>query len=363
MSVRKLKSGKWIADVSVGERRDGSRDRRTKVCATKREAERAERAFLARKGSGLVSGLMTIDEFIEDVYWPAKEGLRANTKRGYERDIRLRILPALSGMRLEDIRHSDIQRMIDAAPTRKAATNARETLSSILGHAMDMEMIQRNPAGLRYVYPQPRKAARGSGYGEWLTTFEQHRRYFDAVESAQRHEMLDRIMVLGLCFGLRKGEVFGLDWEQVDMRRRTVSIMQTYVTAAGGAFMADPKTPRAVRTVPISSFAYARMESWDPNGRSGPIVRTRAGGRMSPSSGQDVVRRFADRHPELPRVTIHSMRHSFTTACVNAGVEVSRISAWLGHEDVSTTYNRYVRPLLDDLRSDVGAIDDAYGGR
>ncbi len=361
MAVRKLKNGKWLADVTVGIKYDGSRDRRTKLCKTKKEAEKAERLFLIQKDTRLISGKITIDDFIEQIFWPAKEGLRANTKRGYERDIRLRILPALSGMYLEDIRYSDIQKMINEAPTRKAATNARETLSSILGQAMNMEMLQRNPAGLRYVYPQPRNSGHNKNYGEWLTTFEQHRRYFDAIDKIPHCEMFDRILVLGLCFGLRKGEVFGLDWEQVSMRNHTINIVQTYVAATGGSFLADPKTPKAERTIPMTRYAYERMKTWDCDARSGPVVRSKQGNRMSPSTGQDIVRRIGKKHPELPRLTIHSMRHSFATACINAGIEVSRVSAWLGHEEVSTTYNRYVKPLLEDLKGDVDAIDQAYG--
>ena len=59
---------------------------------------------------------------------------------------------------------------------------------------------------------------------------------------------------------------------------------------------------------------------------------------------------------------LYTMRHSFATACIDAGVEVAKLSRWLGHCNVSTTYNMYVRPRLSDLSgSAVPIIDEAMG--
>ncbi|MEG2261155.1 MAG: tyrosine-type recombinase/integrase, partial [Raoultibacter sp.] len=55
-----------------------------------------------------------------------------------------------------------------------------------------------------------------------------------------------------------------------------------------------------------------------------------------------------------------SLRHSFATASMRAGIEVSSVAKWLGHRDVSTTYNRYVRPMLANLHDDAGKINEAF---
>lgn len=69
--------------------------------------------------------------------------------------------------------------------------------------------------------------------------------------------------------------------------------------------------------------------------------------------------RFDDGEP-LPHITIFSMRHSFGTACIDAGIEVAKLAKWMGHADVSTTYNRYVKPRLKDLKRDTALIDRAF---
>ena len=359
MSVRKLENGLWQVDVTLGASPDGVRDRRRKTYVSKAEAEREERALLARKDSRLVSGRITIDEFIEDIFWPAKEHLRSNTKRGYMRDIKLRILPAFSGRYIEDINHYDIQQMILSCSSKKVATNARETLSSILGLAYQMEMIPRNPAGARFRYP-PSAQHEPDYYGVWLSTFAEHKRFFDAIEQCEHDPLIDRMCVLGLCFGLRKGEIFGLDWENVNLSNRTIRITQTYVVGAGGATLEPPKTDKAVRTIPMTNYAYKRLSEWHKEVSKNTAIITFQGKRMHPHTGSAHMRRFTAAHPELPAITLHSMRHSFATSCINAGVDVAKVSAWLGHREVSTTYNRYVRPLLADMQNVTSIIDAAF---
>jgi len=376
MAVRK-NGGGWVVDISYGRRYDGSQDRRKRKFETKREALAYERAMLVQRDAAKGrTGRITWDDFLEYVYWPQKQGLRANTKRGYERDIKLRLGPAFGGLWLDEINRLSVQQMINSCSTRKVAKNARDTLSSILGVAVDMEIINRNPASLKYTYP-PEGEANPKKWGEWISSFADHKRFLQQVEGIYGADSTEsRILVLGLCFGLRKGEILGLDWERVDMKRREISIVQTYVTAKGGPFLAPPKTAKSVRKVPISEFAYAIMAEWkapscatdtELDGKlASPVVRNRMGKRLSPNTAENIVRRvtaglYNDGTP-LQHVTMMSCRHSFATACIRASVPVSTVSAWLGHQKVSTTYDRYVKPLMEDVHADISMIDAAYAG-
>lgn len=355
---RKLKNGQWQVDVTVGYTADGRRDRRQRRFLTKAEAVSFEREMLVLKDPHLVSGKITLSDFIDDVYWPNKATLSPNTILGYKRDIKLRILPYLGGKNIEDISRYDIQQMISACPTRKAATNARETLSSILGLAVDLEMLMRNPAGLRFQYP-PATAHPKDHTGVWLNTFAKHREYFDALKENDCPEVVFRIAVLGLCFGLRKGEILGLDWERIDLENRTISIAQTYILGEGGAYLKEPKTQGSYRIIPMTGFAYEQIPSWSGK-RTGAVVLDFEGKRASPATAKRWLQKFYSEHPDIPRVTMHSMRHSFGTSCIKAGIDVKLVSEWMGHTDVSTTYNRYVKPLLEDLQAEVCTIDRAF---
>ena len=361
MAVRKLRDGRWQADVTVGVRWDGSRDRRMRICATKREAERVERELLIeRDGRRGASGGITLREFVEQLWWPQKDGLRRTSRDTYRQIIDRRLLPALGEVDVDRINRMSVQKMILSCPTRKSGQKAREVLSSILGTALEMGLCQVNVASFRYQYP---KAGGGHGRGEVLGTFAEHRRLLDHLRENHAGEPEERMVVLGLCMGLRKCEIFGLDWERVDLARGEALIDRECTVGEGGAGMDDPKTERSRRVVPIPAYARGRMLAWGP-GR-GPVVATADGLRMNPHTAGNRMRRltsetYADGAP-LPGVTLGTLRHSFATACIDAGVEVAKLSAWLGHRDVTTTYNRYVKPRLADLHGAVSAIDDALG--
>ena len=357
MTIRKKANGKWIATVEFGVDYQGKRIRKSKTCTTKREAQNVERLMLVESGKGK-SERITLEEFINVVYWPAKTELRANTKRGYERDIKLRIIPWLGHLGISDIGRFEIQRMINNCATKKIASNAKQTLSSILGTAVNEEMIRSNPASLKYQMPKA-TVRPDNADGAVLGTFTEHKQLLDYVREHDLNKSIERILVLGLCFGLRKGEIFGLDWDNVDLVNRTISITQTYVVAEGGAFLAPPKTAKSVRTIPMTEYAYERISEWNALDNAGSVVKTKFNERMSPASGQCLVSRYFQPR-ELPQVRIMSLRHSFATACINAGIEVSSVSKMLGHCDVTTTYNSYVRPRLQDLKGDVGIIDSAF---
>ncbi len=363
MAVRQLPSGKWLADVVVGRKWDGRDDRRTKVCPTQAKAKKEERRLLLLKeqAQGRVTMTMTLQEFVDEVYWPAKAHLRHNTRMGYERDLRLRILPALGHLRLDEIRKPHIQRLISSCPTRKVATNTRETLSAVLGEAMQSELIPTNPAGLRFRYPLEAPHA-PDHYGEWLSTFAEHMPLLEYVASRYPGQAEERIVVLGLCHGLRKGEVFGLDWESIE--EEGVRVSQSYTVDGHGAYLTEPKTARAYRLVPSNAWAKERIASWVRE-EGKPVVRGRDGGRMHPKTGSARIRKMIarahDEGVELPGVTIYSMRHSFATACLDAGMPIEKLSAILGHVDATTTRNIYVKPKERDLVDAMGIVDEAYG--
>ncbi|MDY4040969.1 MAG: hypothetical protein SOY67_02520 [Collinsella sp.] len=100
---------------------DGTLDRRSETHETKAKARKAEtRLLLIKEGRrGLISGRMLFEDFVRDVFWRERAGLRPTTRRGYERDIRLRLMPAFGGMNVEDIGRAHIQGMLSSCATRR----------------------------------------------------------------------------------------------------------------------------------------------------------------------------------------------------------------------------------------------------
>ncbi len=117
MVVIKTKTGKWAADIVVGVREGGRPDRRTRRFDLKKDALTQEAIWktekTAKKGDSILSGRITFSEFVEAIYWPQKQNLRANTVKNYKRDLKLRLIPAFGDTPMEEIGRMRIQKMID----------------------------------------------------------------------------------------------------------------------------------------------------------------------------------------------------------------------------------------------------------
>ncbi len=364
MSVRKLPNGNWCADVTLGKRLDGSRDRRQPEFKTKKEAQKEERRLLMLKesGRGKSYGGILFSDFVTDYFWPQKKKLKSTTIKGYKRDLRLRLIPAFGDIPVEDIGRYEIQKMIDSCATKKVATNARETLSTILRLALEMELIPINPAGFTYQYPDA-SVIDPEAMGVWLSTFKEIKQVLDFLERNYANEPVHRICVLGLCMGLRKGEIIAAHADNIHLEQRYLYINETCTEGDEGKVeFGKPKTPKAIRPVPIIELAYKWLEAWKKEG--GYIVHDKKRDTLTPRATRYALEKvfdngtFEDGTP-LPKITPFSLRHSFATSCVNAGIEVTKLSKWMGHVDIATTQKYYVKQKLKDLRSDAALIDDS----
>jgi integrase len=363
MAIYKTKAG-YRVQVDIGKLPDGRRDRKSVVVKTMREAKKAELDLLMLKRDLRGhSNRVTFRDLVETYYLPDRVPvLRKNTMQGYLRDINLRLMPAFGSKFVADIRHSDIQRMISSCSTRKVATNARETLRAIMTYAQGEHLISDNPAMGSFRFPEKIVEAeedrRRREEAEWITSFDEQRALIESIDDPA----LRRLLVLGLCFGLRKGEILGLEWADVDLARREITVRRTVTFTAVRIDVTPPKTKNARRSIPMSDFAHEMLTSFREEGGitriTGPVVCHR-GTYMSPKVFERKIR-LMRASGGVPYVTPSNMRHSFATACIREGMEVATLSKILGHAQISTTYNRYVKPTMANLHKDMQLVSAAY---
>lgn len=356
ISTRTLKDGTTVYDVrvTVGFKLDGKPDRRSVTVRTKRAAQIEEAKMIAERAATRGrSGRMTLGQYIDNNYWPiAKNRLAAYTLDTYAHEIRNRIRPTFGDTDIRDIDRVAIQRMLDAIPTEPVAKKALSTLKTILNEAKADGLITLNPATAKYALP-PKGRKRDNGLV--LTSFDQIAD-FAAIVAQRAPERLQAIVMLGVWQGLRPGERYALDWDDIDADNATLTINGAYIEASkahGGLDMKQPKTEQSLRTIPMHP-KFAEWLSTMPES-SGPFIVTRSGERMSQSNGRQQWKRFLAKNPDVPPVTVENMRHSFATAYLDAGGRIEVLSKLLGHTNIQTTIDRYYRPDVDALRNDIFA--------
>lgn len=351
---RKLKSGRTVYDVTL-EYGIGSRVREYKTFDTLNAAQKAEEdAKRYRNAVSTRAGKIRLSEYIERHYLPiAAKRLQATSIETYERAIYNHIIPNLGGYYLQDIDRMKIQTMVDHCKTEAVGRKTVQTLKTILNEAVGDGFITGNPACARYAYP-PKGKKRDNGV--ILTDFNQIAQFIEEVQK-DAPEAITRLVVSGLMLGLRPEERHALDYEDFDFANGTVSISNAYVTASarhGGNQLKETKTELSKRLIPMpppfADWFYTELDG------SGAWITNKDGNRLSPSTAQKMWRRYLDAHPDLPRVTLENMRHSFATSCLNAGMHIEDLSRMLGHSDINTTFRRYVKPDLKNMREGLKKI-------
>ena len=149
-------------------------------------------------------------------------------------------------------------------------------------------------------------------------------------------------LLLALLLGLRRGEVCGLRWEDIDFHEGMINITNQRQRLADGSLVdCSPKSATSVRSLPIPQQLL-------------PLLRARRqiAGYVCPlsPSGLDAAHRSLVRRLDLPYIPLHGLRHSMATACIRHGGDMRSLQSVLGHANYATTANRYTHPDMEMLR-------------
>ena len=152
--------------------------------------------------------------------------------------------------------------------------------------------------------------------------------------------------------GLRRGEIGGLRWSDVDLDAGTLTIAHNRVSVNGAAMDSAPKTDRSARVLPLTPALTAalrraaavqkteRLALGPDYGAGEHVVCDQAGRSYHPDSLSDFWRALCTA-AGVPRIRLHDARHTCATLMHLQGVPIVTISAWLGHADPAFTMRTY----------------------
>lgn len=189
-------------------------------------------------------------------------------------------------------------------------------------------------------------------------------KYYDDVQCKQLLEALENeeikfqtIVILTLFTGMRRGEVLGLEWSDIDFKEGFVHITKaSQYTSDKGIFVKDPKTHSSIRKVGIPDIVINMLykyKTWydaekekcgDLWNNSNRLFVTWNGNPMHPDTVTDWFRSFIEKN-NLPKITFHGLRHTNATLLISKNVDVAVVASRLGHAQITTTLNFYVHPV------------------
>ena len=273
---------------------------------------------------------------------------KPSTLRGYAEALRLRVLPALGHRRLGDVQRVDVQRLVDGmlATGAKPSTirNTANALRAVYRHAMRLDEVVISPCdGVQLPAVRGRRD-RIAGPSEAATLL-------SALDERDR-----ALWAAAFYTGLRRGELRGLPWDDVDLTTATIQVRRSVDRVAGDV---APKSAAGTRTVPIIPRLreYLVAQRLRTGGR-GAVFPSATGRPFDPES----VQARADRAwaaGGLTRITLHECRHTFASLMIAAGVNVKALSTLMGHASITVTLDRYGH-LLPGSEQDAGDLLDAF---
>lgn len=258
----------------------------------------------------------TLASFIADDFLPYASK-KYKSLKDIESRLKGKIIPHFGDYRLTDIRKVDIVRYHEQIQDEISNITANRTLSllsSLLKRAVDLELIDKNPAaGVKKFYE-------GESRDRFLSDLELRR--FIAALRKRLHTPQGQAIFLLISLGLRKSEILGCQWKNIDFETRQI-------------YIPDPKN-RKPRYVAINSQAQALLEKMDKERTTSPFLfpSDSAKGHLL-----EIRKTFARTVKEagIKNFRGHDLRRTNASLLINGGASLAEVKEALGHQDIRST--------------------------
>jgi integrase len=276
---------------------------------------------------------MTVKAFLEEWLPSAEARLRPGAYDACELHVRRYIVPRIGDLPLQGLTRNRVQRLY-------AVHNIHSTLCRALADAVRNHLVAHNAAEAAHRQPDS---------PEQLTwTARQVHVFLDAVAT----DRLYALWRLAVTTGLRRGELVGLRWRDVDFAAGRIAVIQQRAKGGGAVSAGPTKTKRGRRLVSLDDTTLAALkqhrEAQDKEKellgagyQDEDLVFCRADGRaLHPDRVTKLLREHV-RAAGLPWIKVQGLRHTHATILLQAGVHPKVVQERLGHSSIAITLDIY----------------------
>lgn len=364
MSVHKCsptKDGKsWVFRCRYKTIMGEEKNYRSKKFKTKKEAQDAENTFKLKLTDKFNYSELTFKELYNLYYEYQKDKVKSSTMHSYE--TRYRYLTVFDKIKLVNLNYSHFE--LWKKEMRKT------TLSDIyLNDILKLFKILLNFAMKWYGFNFNSLYSRLLGFTDPNAPLKEEMKFFTFEEFSAFIEMENTLVfkcafqILYYC-GLRRGELLGLTWNNVDLFNKKLYIKNNLVKdyQNGGFMISSPKTKSSIRTLPLPDFlvnnlkqlkianqnVYSFKETWFVLGYEKPMTYSRLRDRKNLNCDKAGVK----------RIRLHDFRHSCASLLISKGASVTLVARYLGHSKIEETLNTYSHMFESDLNNLIDTINE-----
>lgn len=329
---------------------------------TKRAATSALTAVLANADKGVVvdRSPLSVGQYLDKWLDGVAGDLKPTTLGGYRQAVK-RLKMTIGDVKLQELRPLTVEKayqtLTRSGLAAKTVMNTHTVLRRALGDAERLDLVVRNAAASARP-PSIRRKEQSTWTPDELSRF---------LASVADHRLF-AAFVLGATTGMRRGELLGLRWRDVDLDGGRLSVITTITTVNGRAVESSTKTNKSRRrmaldtgTVEVLRAHQKRQETerqlagklW----HGSELVFTREDGTaLHPDRFSHLFARLRG-GVDLPPIRLHDLRHTYATMALEAGVHPKIVSERLGHATTGITLDLYshVAPSMDEQAAETVA--------
>ena len=349
-NIRKRKDGRWEGRYTAG--RDpvsGKQIFKNVLGKTQAEVKEKLQKALAQAGkidftkTGKYTVTMWMNEWFENV---AQIKVRPSSHQTYRGYIDHHITPNIGNIPLEKLTTMDLQKLyrkllnkgrVDRVEAKqqpkglsaKTVRNINQVISSAMDFAVAQKIIPENPCKA-VALPKVEHKEMQTIPAEQLQAFLQEAKTTGVYE----------MYYIELATGLRRGELLGLKWTDIDWKNGIIKVRRQVARVDGQIVDAPLKTKNSYRTVTISQQAIEVLKQQKEKTNDEYVFPSPNGGPISPDSVNNMLKRVLAR-AGIPKVRFHDLRHTFATIALQNGVDIKTVSGMLGHFSAGFTLDTY----------------------
>jgi len=349
-NIRKRKDGRWEGRYVVGHDPDTGK-MITKNVLGKTQAEVKEKLRKAIDNSKQLDftkeGKYTVGQWMDEWFEAyAKVKVRPSSHQTYKGYIENHIKPNIGDIPIEKLTSLRLQKFYRKLLTEgrvpriesenqpkglsaKTVRNINQVISSAMDMAVKHKLILSNPTD-GCELPKVEHKEMHTIHAEQLGAFLR-----EAKESG-----VYELYYLDLATGLRRGELLGLKWEDVDLAHGVIHVRRQVYRIDGEVKEVPLKTKNAYRNISISKDAVEMLKEMEKHRTCEYVFPSPNRGPISPDSVMNMLHRVLDR-AGLPSIRFHDLRHTFATLALQNGVDIKTVSGMLGHFSAGFTLDTY----------------------
>lgn len=283
---------------------------------------------------------------------------RERTVELYEGLIRRYLKPNIGSRRLKELSVSDFQATINNLASSgvgpRTIQQTRMVLSSALNRALRDELIHRNVARLVDLPKYTPKEIQ-----PWTLADAQA-----FLRAAKGHQWELGFQLL-LTYGMRRGEVLGLRWEDIDLNEGIIHVRQQIQRVKGELVAGPVKTDAGRRSLPLLPHICEQLNATaagrDMDRTHDLIFVSKTDNAVEPGNFARAFQLLIEK-AGLRRITVHQTRHTAATLLKSFGVQSRDVQLILGHANISTTEQLYQHGYIDEHREALQRVATALAG-